>query len=175
MIYLQKRSSSAANAAKHRIYFDSPIGRFRAEDDGKALTCLGLDNGSEKEFELESELLLKTKAELGEYFDGRRKEFDLPLNLSGTDFELKVWNALLKIPYGEICSYADIAAEIGKPKACRAVGGANSKNPIMLIVPCHRVIGKNGAYVGYSAGENAKAGIWIKEFLLKLEQSRLAL
>lgn len=171
MIYTQKGSSSAVNGVKHRIYFNSPIGRLRAEDDGIALISLGIDNGSETENELESsELLLKTKAELGEYFDGRRQEFDLPLNLSGTEFELKVWNALLEIPYGEIRSYADIAAAIGKPKACRAVGGANSKNPIMIIVPCHRVIGKNGAYVGYSAGENAKAGIWIKEFLLKLEQ-----
>lgn len=155
----------------NRLHFTSPIGTLCVEDNGgKALTALYLDNDGDTSGDCESELLLRTKAQVLEYFDGRRQEFDLPLNLSGTEFELKVWNALLEIPYGEIRSYADIAAAIGKPKASRAVGGANSKNPIMIIVPCHRVIGKNGAYVGYSAGENAKAGIWIKEFLLKLEQ-----
>lgn len=102
-----------------------------------------------------------------EYFNGQRKSFDLPLNPKGTEFQKKVWNALLNIPYGSTCSYKDIAVNIGNEKACRAVGGANNKNPIFIIIPCHRVIGKNGSLVGYGGGLD------IKLKLLELEQNNM--
>ena len=93
--------------------------------------------------------------------------FDLPLAPKGTEFQQKVWSALQKIPYGEVCTYKDIAVAIGNPKGCQAVGGANGKNSIAIIIPCHRVIGKNGKLVGYAGGmEN-------KKFLLELEKSHL--
>lgn len=102
--------------------------------------------------------------QLDEYFNGRRKEFDLPLSIEGTDFRKKVWNALLKIPYGEVRSYADVAEMIGNPKAVRAVGQANRANQLPIIIPCHRVIEKRGSLGGY-AGSNTP----IKEILLKIE------
>src|SRR3546814_5874739 len=83
--------------------------------------------------------------QLGEYFSGQREAFDLPLHFSGTDFQKSVWAALLTIPFGETCSYADIARQIGKPSACRAVGAANGRNPMSIIAPCHRVVGADGA------------------------------
>ncbi len=98
-----------------------------------------------------------------EYCEGKRKEFNLLLNPEGTDFQKRVWKALSRIPYGEVRSYKDIAVEIGNEKACRAVGMANSKNPIPLIVPCHRVVGANGKLVGFALG------LEVKKKLLDLE------
>jgi methylated-DNA-[protein]-cysteine S-methyltransferase len=112
-------------------------------------------------------LLKKAIKQLDEYFSGQRIEFDLPLQFSGTEFQKEVWKALINIPYGETRSYKDIAIEIGNPKACRAVGGANNKNPIILICPCHRVIGASGKLVGYGGGMD------MKEYLLNLEKSYL--
>lgn len=149
----------------NRLHFTSPIGTLCVEDNGgKALTALYLDNDGDTSGDCESELILRTKAEVLEYFNGKRQEFDIPLDPSGTDFQLKVWNYLRKIPYAQTCSYSDIAKDIGRPKACRAVGGANGKNPIMIIIPCHRVIGKSGDIVGFSAG------VEIKKYLLALEE-----
>lgn len=101
--------------------------------------------------------------QINEYLQGTRKTFDLPLQLNGTDFQKSVWNALCQIPYGETRSYQQIADTIGNPKAVRAVGMANNKNPLPIIIPCHRVIGKNGKLVGYAGG------IEIKTKLLELE------
>ena len=114
-----------------------------------------------------NDLLSKTIKQLDEYFEGRRREFDLPLSFKGTEFQMKIWKELLNIPYGETRSYKDIAIAVGNPKACRAVGGANNKNPISLICPCHRVIGASGKLVGYGGGLD------MKEFLLKKESSHL--
>lgn len=102
--------------------------------------------------------------QLTEYEKGIRKEFELPLHLRGTEFQKQVWNALLEIPYGETRSYQEIAVRIGKPKALRAVGGACNRNPIGIVVPCHRVIGKNGSLTGYAGG------LSYKELLLKHEK-----
>jgi len=102
-------------------------------------------------------------SELGEYFAGKRREFTLPLDLRGTDFQLACWRALLAIPYGEMRSYADIARAIGKPKAFRAVGMANNRNPIAIVVPCHRVIASDGTLCGYGGGLD------VKRKLLELE------
>ena len=113
--------------------------------------------------EKETELIKKTHQELLEYFSGERKTFNIPIKLNGTAFQIKVWKALCQIPYGETVTYKDIATKIGQEKACRAVGMANNKNPICIIVPCHRVIGKNGSLTGYAGGLN------IKEKLLNIE------
>lgn len=94
--------------------------------------------------------------QLQAYFAGKRKEFDLPLNQQGTDFQQQVWQALLTIPFGQVASYADMAQAINNPKAVRAVGAANGKNPISIIVPCHRVIGANGTLTGYAGGLDRK-------------------
>jgi len=112
----------------------------------------------------ETPLIKKAAAQLQEYFDGKRTEFDLPLTLSGTDFQMAAWEALRAIPYGETRSYKDQATAIGNVKACRAVGMANNRNPISIIVPCHRVVGHNGKLVGYGGGLSTK------EYLLELER-----
>lgn len=115
----------------------------------------------------ETTLIKEAHQQLSEYLKGERKSFDLPLRMKGTDFQQRVWNALLKIPYGETRSYKQIAEAIGNPKAVRAVGMANNRNPLLIVVPCHRVIGADGKLVGYGAG------IEKKEFLLRLEKSLL--
>ena len=116
---------------------------------------------------LETSLIKEAYRQLSEYLIGERKSFDLPLNPRGTVFQQQVWKALSDIPYGETRSYKQIAEDIGNPKAVRAVGMANNRNPLLIVVPCHRVIGANGKLVGYGAG------IEKKEFLLKLEKSLL--
>ncbi|MCH5265858.1 MAG: methylated-DNA--[protein]-cysteine S-methyltransferase [Lachnospiraceae bacterium] len=111
-------------------------------------------------------LLRQACQELEEYFAGKRKVFSVPLSVHGTEFQERVWKELQKIPYGTTCSYGQLAAAIGKPKACRAVGMANNRNPLPIFIPCHRVIGSNGKLVGYGGGLD------IKEKLLKLEQEK---
>jgi methylated-DNA-[protein]-cysteine S-methyltransferase len=96
--------------------------------------------------------LAPLRGQLKEYFDGERREFDLGLAPTGTPFQLEVWSALREIPYGETASYGEIAAAVGQPGAARAVGGANNRNPIAIVVPCHRVIGANGSLTGYGGG-----------------------
>ena len=108
-------------------------------------------------------MLLKAERQLNDYFDGKRETFSLQLDFVGTEFQKKVWAALLAIPFGETRSYAQIAVQIGSPKAVRAVGAANGKNPLCIIAPCHRVIGSNGKLTGFAGGLKAKA------ILLKLE------
>lgn len=115
----------------------------------------------------ETTLLHNASIQLNEYFSGQRKKFSLPLNPIGTPFQKKVWQALLSIPYGETRSYKDIAILIDNPKASRAVGMANNKNPISIFIPCHRVIGSNGKLVGYGGGLN------IKRSLLDLESDNI--
>ena len=106
--------------------------------------------------------------QLGEYFSGRRTTFDLKLHPKGTDFQKAVWKALEAIPYGTTCTYGDIAARIGRPTAVRAVGLANGRNPLPIVVPCHRVIGKDGTLTGYGGG------LPVKQALLELERAHVA-
>ena len=113
--------------------------------------------------EQETSLIKKTADQLNEYFNGERKVFDLKLSLRGTDFQVKIWNELLKIPYGKTLSYGQLAAMTGNPKACRAAGMANNRNPIPVIIPCHRVIGAGGSLTGYAGG------LELKRKLLELE------
>lgn len=144
--------------------FDSVIGRIVVEYDGSFITRVYVDNafiGSGDN----SRLFIAAKTQLEEYFCGKRREFDIPIRLNGTEFQKAVWNALLTVPYGKTASYKDIAAMIGKPKAARAVGGANNKNPIIIIVPCHRILGANGGLTGYACGTD------IKQTLLNIEKN----
>jgi methylated-DNA-[protein]-cysteine S-methyltransferase len=110
-------------------------------------------------------LLKKASEQIDDYFNGKRKIFDIPVVLNGTEFQVKIWKALQKIPYGETRSYKEIAAMIGNPKASRAVGMANNRNPISIIVPCHRVIGHDGKLTGYAGG------LELKQKLILLEQN----
>ena len=151
---------------KKAFYYETAIGRIGiAEQDG-ALTNIFFGNTvTPKEFiEEETPLLQKAAAQLREYAAGQRTQFDLPLAFEGTPFQQQVWKALLDIPYGKTCSYRQLAEAIGKPTACRAVGAANGRNPLSLVVPCHRVIGTNGAPVGYAGG------LAMKKRLLDLEK-----
>ncbi|MCC8018959.1 MAG: methylated-DNA--[protein]-cysteine S-methyltransferase [Rikenellaceae bacterium] len=113
----------------------------------------------------ETPLIKRAAVQLGEYFVGRRREFDLPLHASGTPFELKVWQALRDIPYGQTRTYGQIAAAVGSPKACRAVGRANSRNPHIILTPCHRVIGADGRLTGFAAGLDLKGSLLALERL----------
>lgn len=153
---------------KSKQYYESPIGKLIIAEDNNAIThVIFEDNTLEKNLSnhtvRNTELLTETMRQLDEYFTGKRKDFDLPIKLHGTDFMVKDWEALRTIPYGKTCSYKDIATKMGNPKACRAVGMANNKNPIVVIIPCHRVIGANGKMVGYGGGIEKKI------FLLDLE------
>ena len=103
--------------------------------------------------------------QLDEYFNGKRKSFDLKFDLSGTDFQKKVWIELLKIPFGKTCSYIDLAKKLGNKMSLRAVGNANGKNPVSIIIPCHRVIGSNGKLIGFGGG------LWRKKWLLDFEKN----
>lgn len=151
-------------AKRHKCHYSFRIGTFLIEDNGKAITGVHLDNAADCSGDIESDLTKEAYKQLSEYFGGKRKVFDLPICPQGTEFCQRVWEELVKIPYGETCSYADIAKRIGAPKACRAVGGANNKNPIMIIVPCHRVVGSGGGLVGYACGVD------VKKALLELEK-----
>lgn len=139
------------------------IGCFMSKWEGEYLTALKLVKDCREE-QVSAEYEAKLKRQLEEYLKGERKKFDIPLKLQGTDFQLKVWNGLLKIPYGEVKTYGEIAKDLDSPKAARAVGLACNKNPIIILVPCHRVVGKGGKLTGYAAG------IDVKEKLLALEK-----
>lgn len=147
---------------EYELFLKSPIGFLTLCSDGKDLTALRF--GDHREGLDSCSVLEETAIQLEEYFSGQRREFTIPLNPMGTEFQRAVWLALRRIPYGETATYAEVAKMVGRPKACRAVGGANNRNPLALIVPCHRVIGANGAMTGYAGG------IPVKEFLLQLEQ-----
>ena len=144
--------------------YQTELGELTLDENGEALTRLsfggGLPQGAARE---EAPLLQKAHGQLTEYLAGERRRFELPLAPEGTPFEQAVWAQLLKIPYGETCTYGGIAARLGKPGASRAVGMANHRNPIGIIIPCHRVIGKDGSLTGYAGG------LGIKERLLILE------
>lgn len=145
-------------------YYQTKIGRIKIAQEGDAIVEINVTE-SEKESEKETPLIKKTIKELEEYFEGKRKFFDIPISIKGTEFQEKVWEALLRIPYGETKSYEDIAKMIGCPKGARAVGMANHNNKIIIIIPCHRVIGKNGKLVGYAGG------LPVKEKLLQIESN----
>ncbi len=146
--------------------YKSPCGDLEIGYDEEGVAFVNLNAARYAEESQENTTLSKEiKRQFDEYFSGKRKTFDLPLNVEGTEFQKTVWNELRKIPFGETRSYGAIAAAIGNPKASRAVGMANNKNRIAIIIPCHRVIGANGKLVGYAGG------LEMKKKLLDLEKS----
>ncbi len=141
-----------------RMYIESihsPCGVVEVIASEKGITAIRFTE-SDDIAETPSALTSQACAQLQEYFAGKRTTFDLPLAAAGTTFQQQVWQALLNIPYGKTCSYGDIARAIGNPKGVRAVGLANGKNPLAIVVPCHRVIGANGKLTGYAGGLNRK-------------------
>ena len=148
----------------HYSRIESPVGPLLLAVSGRGLVALEFGRGRIGEGWVESaEKIVPFARQLEEYFAGKRRAFDVPLDLRGTDFQKRCWQELLKIPYGETRSYADIARAIGNPAAVRAVGLANGQNPIAIIVPCHRVIGSDGSLTGYGGG------LEVKRRLLELE------
>jgi methylated-DNA-[protein]-cysteine S-methyltransferase len=153
-------------AAKRMVstVLDSPVGKLTlvATDDGLAAILWEDDRPDRVRLTIAAEdarhpVLVETARQLGEYFAGQRKAFSVPLDMTGTPFQREVWGALLTIPFGETRSYAQIAGQIGRPAAMRAVGAANGRNPVSIIAPCHRVIGSNGALTGFAGGLETKA------------------
>lgn len=151
----------------YKAYYKSPLGPI--EISGMQDSILSVDFVEDMlPGDADLPFCLKTcLKQIDEYFSGKRKEFLLKLDPQGTIFQRTVWQQLEKIPYGAVVSYGEIAGIIGKPKACRAVGNANGKNPIAIIIPCHRVIGSDGSLTGYGGG------LWRKEWLIKHEKGYL--
>ena len=148
-------------------YYESPIGIIKIKGSNKGIESLEFleTNYIKKKLILNENMILCLR-ELDEYFTKGRRKFTVKLDISGTDFQRSVWEELSKIPYGQVRSYKDVAIKIGNPKAVRAVGGANNKNKIPIIIPCHRVIGINGKLVGYAGGIDKK------KYLLNLENQK---
>jgi len=153
-------------------YIESPIGRLLLLSDGQFLTGVYMDLPSRPPRDMQgwvldagAEPLPEAARQLNEYFTGARREFKLPLRFHGTPFQERVWNSLTKIPYGETCSYGEQAKRIGNPQASRAVGLANGRNPIPIVVPCHRVIGANGSLTGFGGGLERKRWLLAHEGL----------
>jgi methylated-DNA-[protein]-cysteine S-methyltransferase len=145
---------------------DTPIGRLLLIADERGLCGLFMEQHRHgpthaEALSADAAPFDETRRQLDEYFAGRRRVFELPLAAEGTAFQLAVWRELERIPYGETCSYGEIAKRVGRPAASRAVGAANGRNPISIIVPCHRVIGSTGALTGYGGGESRKR--WLLE------------
>ncbi len=154
-------------------YLSTPIGELLLAGEGEALSLLGFPSGSmarrhEADWKKDAAPFREVCFQLGQYFAGELREFDLPLAPQGTVFQQQVWSTLQEIPYGETWSYGQLATHIGRPKASRAVGAANGLNPIPVIIPCHRVIGANGKLTGFGGG------LPTKRHLLALESDQLA-
>jgi methylated-DNA-[protein]-cysteine S-methyltransferase len=156
-------------------FFESPVGKLKLVAGDKGLSAVLWENDDPKRVRLgamiedaKNPILLETERQLTAYFSGELKAFTVPLDFKGTEFQKRVWKALLAIPFGETRTYAEIAREIGSPTASRAVGAANGRNPISIIAPCHRVVGSTGALTGFAGG------LATKSHLLELESSRNA-
>lgn len=145
-------------------YLNTPIGKLLLAGEDDALVCIAFPQGKmqrkpDPDWKLTKDAFPEARKQLGEYFEGKRRTFDLKLAPSGTPFQQQVLNALRKIPYGKTVSYADIARQIGRPGAARAVGAANGRNPLPIVIPCHRVIGSKGALTGFGGGIETKKAL----------------
>jgi len=153
----------------YTYFYPTKIGEIVIRENGSGIThistkaCFVMDDSEVSE----TPLLKKAAQQIQEYLEGKRTAFDLPLSPEGTPFQKAAWEALLTIPYGETRSYKQMAEQVGNPKACRAIGMANNRNPIMIVVPCHRVIGADGKLVGYGGGLD------MKRKLLEIEKGKL--
>mgnify|MGYP001556217284 CR=1 FL=1 len=163
---MSTRIKSAASVTQRHVSkrIDTPVGQLTlvASRDGLAAILWENDRPGRVRLDIEGEsddhpLLVRVERQLQEYFAGKRRAFDVKLDFSGTDFQRRVWGALLTIPFGETRSYGQIAVQVGSPAAVRAVGAANGRNPISIIAPCHRVIGANGTLTGFAGGLDVKA------------------
>ncbi|WP_017495873.1 methylated-DNA--[protein]-cysteine S-methyltransferase [Flavobacterium sp. WG21] len=154
------------------VYVNSPLGitKIVGDEDGIAIVSVS-DVGDNDISQTIPKVLEEAVSQLQEYFDGKRTDFDLKLNPKGTDFQQKVWKSLLEIPYGKTISYMDQTKKLGDIKAIRAVASANGKNPLWIVVPCHRVIGTNGSLTGYAGGLSRKK--WLLEHENPSTQQRL--
>lgn len=141
----------------------SPIGLLQFDCNNHAIVSIRFSDHETNTIGFNEELKDKIKTQFDDYFSGQLYQFNLPLTPAGTDFQKKVWQQLKKIEYGQQVSYADLASALGNKKLIRAVGGANSKNPLPIVIPCHRVIGSNNKLVGYAGG------LWRKKWLLRHE------
>ncbi len=146
----------------HYNYYKSPIGLIEIGGTASAIISLNFVNVQRERFESHP-IVDEAVRQIAEYFAGKRREFEIDISFAGTDFQKQVWRQLLRVPYGNLASYKNIATSIDRPKAVRAVGAANGRNPISIIVTCHRIIGSNGKLIGYGGG------LWRKEWLLKHE------
>jgi methylated-DNA-[protein]-cysteine S-methyltransferase len=149
---------------------DSPVGKLKLVASDKGLVAILWENDNPRRVRLgdlvedgKHPILCETERQLEEYFAGKRKSFSLALDMRGTRFQNDVWEALLAIPFGETRSYGQLAKQLGNPKATRAVGAANGRNPISIVVPCHRVIGSSGKLTGFAGGLDAKAHLLVLE------------
>lgn len=153
-------------------HYTSPVGELMLVGDGVSLQAVRFDKGGnsidpQPDWLRRNAAFLTVKKQLDAYFEGQLRQFTLPLSPQGTEFQLRVWQALQQIPYGNTCSYLDIARSLGDTKATRAVGAANGQNPIPIIIPCHRVIGQDGSLTGFGGGLDRK------RYLLALEQENI--
>ncbi|OLP43392.1 methylated-DNA--[protein]-cysteine S-methyltransferase [Rhizobium oryziradicis] len=151
-------------------FMNSPIGSLLLAGDGHRLSRIGFPSGKgavqpKPEWMFDDAAFDEAKAQLQAYFDGKRQEFDLPLDLNGTNFQCDVWQELIRIPFGVTISYGELARRIGRLSASRAVGAANGANPLPIVIPCHRVIGANGSLTGFGGGLDTK------KWLLALERA----
>lgn len=151
----------------YKKYYKSPIGLLEIIYDENYINSVELIENIDFENNQSDDIGEKAVKQLKEYFLGQRKKFDLPLNFKGTDFQIKVWKELEKIPYGETRTYKEIGINVGCPKGARAIGNSNNKNPFIIVIPCHRVIGSNGKLVGYAKG------LEIKKYLLDFEKENI--
>ncbi len=146
-----------------KLVINSPLGYVILEGDENGISKISVTSEALVLSEDIPRVFMEAVSQLNDYFDGKRKDFDFKMNPQGTDFQKKVWNELLKIPFGKTASYQEITNRLGDPKAIRAVANANSKNPLWIVVPCHRIIGSDGSLTGYAGG------LWRKKWLLEHE------
>jgi methylated-DNA-[protein]-cysteine S-methyltransferase len=164
---MNSKQTAQNKSVRNDLVIGSPVGKLRLVASEKGLVAIDVRNNSKQGVTAKNQsaqaILMKTKKQLEQYFAGKRTSFDVALDLAGTEFQVQAWRALCRIPFGKTISYGQQAANIKKPKAFRAVGSANGKNPIPIIVPCHRVVASDGSLGGYSLG------LKMKKQLLALE------
>jgi methylated-DNA-[protein]-cysteine S-methyltransferase len=160
-------------------FMESPVGRLKLVASERGLVAILWENDGPRRVVLgdlreddRQPILVETERQLKEYFAGKRQEFSLPLDMNGTPFQKSVWEALLAIPFGETRSYGQLARQLGRPSAMRAVGAANGRNPLSIVVPCHRVIGSSGKLIGFAGGLETKAQLLKMESLGRITPRR---
>lgn len=155
----------------HKVYMNSPLGTLEIEGNGHGVAAITFLDNDISATTVIPENLREVVQQLNEYFSKERTDFNLKLNPQGTDFQIKVWNKLQTIPFGKTASYLDMAKTLGDPKVIRAAASANGKNPISIVIPCHRVIGSDGSLTGYAGGLHRKK--WLLEHESPVKQASL--